>query len=1792
MERFATYEVGNALLSTSTCSIHRGRNPTTATPHIFKILLDDVPSAARLAHLRHEATLIARVSSPHVVRSFGVVRHGARAALVLEDFGGESVASALTGGPFALDVALDVAIAIGSALDAIHRAGITHKDINPANVVRNAKTGEVKVIDFGLATELTRESCGFQPTGTLEGTLPYLAPEQTGRMNRVVDSRSDLYSLGATLFALIHGQPPFASSDPLEVLHGHLALRPPRLDVVRPGTPVVVADIVDRLLSKAAESRYRSAWGVVEDLRRCREALSQHGAVPPFALGSRDVADRLDLPQRLYGRESECERLLTAFEATSRGGRGLVLVSGYSGIGKSSLVQEMHRPITERRGLYAAGKFEQFQRDVPYASLIQAFRTATHQLLAESPERLAAARERIKDAVGPNGRVVIDHIPELELVLGPQRAVPELAPTEAMNRFLLVFEAFVSTFASDDQPLVLFLDDLQWADLPSLQWVTRLLTEATISHVLLVGAYRDNEVHAGHPLLLAIDRVRRAGTRVDAIELGPLGNADVLLWLSDALGTPPGDVVDLAGHCLRQTGGNPFFLGQFLLALVERKVVVFDRAAGRWTWSDADITAAGITDNVVDLMLTRILTLGEEARTAIVEAALLGAQFDLATLAIALDCGVVAAARRLAPAVLEGLVVPRGRAWQAVISVEDDGVLDDLGQVPLHFLHDRVQQAAYALCEPSTRERAHLTLARRWSAALDERGRSERIFDLVSHANIGRALLTDAAERREWLRLNLLAARRAVAAAAFGPAVQHLLIAIDLGGPDLWEGDYALALDVHLLAAQAAYQSGDFDQMDRLSRVVEQRAHSVLDRVRIAEIRIQAFIGQNRLVEAVDGALAILHDLGVDFPADPAPADIGAAIGATAEAVGGRDADALFALPEMAAPEKRAALRVLQKITSATYVARPALFPLVPMAGVRLSVTHGNTGASTYAYACYGIILAGVVGDVPMASEMGTLATRLVDRFGAREYEARTRYIDACYVRHWSRHSMETWAQFPLIYEVGLETGDLEFAGWSLMMGSFHALYSGRPLTETEHEVSRWVTAIAHVKQETALQYAEACLFLVRALLGRSTAPWVLNDADGAFDQDARLSRHEAARDAFGVANLLFSRAVLAGVFRRVDEARALFSQLDPWFPSMVATIHVPTVVLFDVLTACLAADAAAGDARESLLTRAKSGTEKLHAFAVHAPMNHRHKALLGDALLLRAGGDPRAARRVMRESVEAAAVGENLFGEALALELLGRMWWIDEGEPEVGGRYLRRAHQIWSLWGAEPKAQALVDEFGDVVNSRNQQPDLSLSSAERRLSHSQKPTTSAHANEYDFLSIVKANQRLSAEVEVDALLRSLMDLALEAGGAHYGALLLGEGAALRLVAADRSGDERPLERLDSTVEGAVAAGRLPGSVLRYAVRTQQALIVEDAGRDARFARDLYIRERRARSILVQPIVHQGKCLGFVYLENSLAPGAFTPQRAQALQLLCGQAAVTVENARLFAKQRSLARAFARFVPQQFLEHLGRSNIEEIRLGDAVRAQVAILFSDLRDFTTLSEALDPEGNLRTLNEYLEKMVPEIDGRGGFVDKYVGDAIMALFPGSAENAVAAAIGMHHALDSLNASRAARGAPPLQMGIGIHTGDVVLGTVGAGSRLDTTVIGDAVNLASRIEGLTKVYGARLLISESVRSACRSVECRAVGTVRVKGKSVAVSVHEVLDAHDPADRSQRLLFREAFDAARTAYFEERHSEAQRRFRVLLSANPEDGVVRYYHDRAAAFLSGEGTLTAMSGIEVIDTK
>ncbi|EPX64688.1 Serine/threonine protein kinase PrkC, regulator of stationary phase [Cystobacter fuscus DSM 2262] len=1497
MNSSASYSIRETLFTSTKSRIYRATRTADQRPVILKVLHADFPSTEQVARLHREYRLTRDVAMDGVIEVFGLERFGTSTAIVLEDFGGESLAQRLSSRPLELPHVLSVAIRLADILGRVHRRHVIHKDINPSNIVWNSDTDKLALIDFGIATELSRETPTVLNPNVLEGTLPYLSPEATGRMNRVLDYRTDFYSLGVTLYELLTGQLPFTATDPMELVHCHIARVPvPPCERVA-GLPVTLSNILLRLLSKRAEERYQSAFSLAMDLQRCLDEVLTTGTISTFELAQGDVSERFQLPQKLYGRTRQLDELLAAFDRVNEGATELVLVAGYSGMGKSALVHEVHKPIVKRRGYFVSGKFDQFNRNIPYDSLIQALQELIRQLLAEPPERLARWRAELLAAVGPNISLLIDVLPEVELIVGAQPKAPELPPAEAQNRFTRTLESFVRTFAGPEHPLVVFLDDLQWADLPSLELIERLTTDASTKYLLLLGAYRDNETDASHPLVHMLARMREDGATLSTLTLGPLLREHCIQILAEALSSAAPDVEPLADLAVHKTGGNPFFLGQFLLSLNEAGMIVLDERTRRWTWDMDRISRTPMTNNVVELMAAKIQKLPEDTQRVLRLAACIGNTFDLNTLTLVDARPPRETADSLWAGLREGLILPLDDAYKFI---EDRSVAEGFvtghsrepaapgEKVAYRFLHDRVQQAAYSWLPEGQRRELHLRIGRLMLSGLAPEARDEQLFTIVGHLNLGSELLSRQEERDELAELNLLAGRKAQSSAARTAAMRYLEAGLALLGEERWTRHYPLTLALHTQAAEASLMSTDFERMEHHADQVLEYARSPLDLVKVYEVKIRACTVQNQLQEAVRTARRIFALLGIMFPEQPTPEHVRIEITKLRTAMGQRRIEELIELPPMTDPVMLAATRIFAIIFSAAYIGDRLLFPLLVLRQIQIAVKYGNTGAVAYGYGTYGMVLLGMRGDIESAYAFGKLSLRVLERYDAREYVPRTLYLWHYFIRHWKEHARESFRGLQEVYRTGLDLGDLEFAGWAAQAGLGTARFLGLDLAEFERSSSGWLQAIAQIKQESALYMARISCQTALNLRGVSADPCRLIGT--AYDEDKQLPVHLEANHVSSLAALFTCKTQLCYLFGRHTEALAHAVMAERYLGGAVATHAVPTFYFFDSLVRLALYSGMSTEEREQTVKRVEDGLAKMKIWAEHAPMNNGAKHALMAAERHRVLGEVELAREEYYRAIELAREHEYRNDEALATELFAA-FLAGRREHEVARLFRAKARHLYHLWGAEAKVAQLDRTFPELRT-------VTMSSAPSKVSDTTTSELTHPSSALDLVSVLKASQAISGERVLTHLLEKLMQIVIENAGARWGVLILEDERPLVAVAKQPSKDGPGGVTLHESLEQTPVA--FSEAIVRYVQRTQEVVVLDDASTATSFDSDPYIAANRPKSVLCMPIIHHKKRAGILYLENELLANAFTPERCKVLELLTAQAAISLENAKLY----------------------------------------------------------------------------------------------------------------------------------------------------------------------------------------------------------------------------------------------------------------------------------------------------
>ncbi len=1778
MVTLAGYENFVQIHHSENSRVYRARRVEDRQSVILKFLDQEYPTSEQIRRYKQEYHLACQIDSPGVIKAYSLEQWQRSYAIAFEDFGAISLKQFLEEQEtLPLKEFLDLAIAISESLGQIHAANIIHKDINPANIVVNAETKELKIIDFGIATQLSRENPPLKNPHILEGTLAYISPEQTGRMNRGLDYRTDFYSLGVTFYEMLTGKLPFEATDPLELVHCHIAKMPPvfgirelanllcsqqgitnnqqRITNNQEQILQVIANIVMKLMAKNAEQRYQSAEGLKADLAICRQQLEATGNIESFSLGQEDICDRFQIPQKLYGREAEIATLLEAFDRVAsppastltRENRGveLMLVAGYSGVGKSSLVQELFKPITARRGYFISGKFDQFQRNIPYSAIVAAFRGLIDQLLGETEAQLQVWREKLLQGLGASGQIIIDVIPEVELIIGKQPSVPALEPNEAQNRFNLIFGNFIRVFCTQDHPLTLFIDDLQWADIASLQLLERLLidgqTDGENKYLFLLGAYRDNEVKAGHPLRMTLEKVRQSHPVINQITLQPLPLNQIAYLISDTLKQPPEQVSELADLVLEKTGGNPFFVNEFFQALYRKKLILFNSKTRIWRWKIAAIKARKITDNVVELMVSKLQELPPITQNILSLAACWGAEFDLTLLNWITQRSPQEIFQELKIALNQNLIVSRGELDR------------DLLIQSYQFSHDRIQQAAYSLIPDGEKAATHYHIGQVVQQNLSPLDREEQIFNLLNQLNYGITLIADQSERDELAQLNLIACGKARDANAYQSAREYAEIGLSLLGENAWQRHYDMTLGFHNNLTDISWLCGDLDAMEKFIDLVIHHSQSLLDQVHVYKIQIKAKIAQTKLKEATDIAQELLRKLGVNFPEPLTLKDTEVVTAEITKLIGDRDIEDLLNLPIMTDREKIATLQIANSVIPAAYFSNFLLYPLLTSLSVKLSIQYGNIPESAFGYVCYSIIVHNFWKQVDTGVKFAHLALKLVDKLDAKSTKPEVLNIAGVFTVHRKFHTKETLPILQESYVRSLEVGQLEAAGYSAHNFCLNSFWSGQTLTSLEPQVRAYCNALAQLNQAIAANWCRIHWQSMLNLLGQAEYPYILSGS--ALQETELLSHLREANDFFGLYFFCLQKLMLCYLFEEISSAQSYIFEIKKYLNAVVSTVGIPALYLYDSLTA-LAAVSSASEELSEVLQRVEENQSQLQQdWADYAPMNHQHKVDLVAAEKCRVLGEKVEAMELYDRAIAGAKANEYIQEEALANELAAK-FYLAWGKDKIARVYMMDAHYCYGRWGATAKVKQLEENYPQLCSAST------AKTANSRTLNTRMTSNSTNTTMLDLATTIKSTNAISSEIVLEKLLATLMHIIVENAGAERGILILPRGQDL-WVEATKEPESDNVSVLQSLALNQFT--RLSAKIVNYVARTRETLVLNNATAEGNFTDDPYIQQYQCQSIACTPLINRGVLQGIIYLENNLTTAAFTEERLALLRTLAGQAAISLENARLYD-------ACKRFVPDQFLSFLEKKSLVDVQLGDQVEREMTILFSDIRDFTTISEQMTPAENFAFINEYLGFMEPEIQKHGGFIDKYIGDAIMALFPNSADDAVQGSLAMLEQLKKYNLSRQERNLPPVRIGIGLHTGMLMLGIVGGMGRMDGTAIGDAVNLGSRVEGLTKSYGASLLITAQTWQGLKNpleYDLRFVDKVKAKGKTEAVGLFEVFSADPPDLREAKNATKEQFEKAIMLYYMGNIPEAARLFQECVNYHPGDRAALCYRDR-----------------------
>ncbi|MBM5572582.1 MULTISPECIES: response regulator [Deefgea] len=1476
-------------------SVFRAIDERDLMPVVLKFFYKSNPSHHHIARFKREYAIAERLCHPNISRPLALTHHDAYWVMIMEDQHGQSLnqhPQLKQGRPIDLASFYEIALQLCAALQFIHQHKIIHKDINPANLCWNETTRQLQVIDFGVASELGQESPQIQNPHTIEGTLAYMSPEQTGRMNRIVDYRSDFYSMGITFYELLAGKTPFTSSDAMEMVHCHLAQTPDWSLPAFQSLPPHLITLLQRLLEKNAEARYQSLQALINDLKHCQTQQSNN---PNQEMGLSDHNGVFQIPQKLYGREQDAKVLMDAFDRVCTGQSEMLLVAGFSGIGKSAIVNEIQRAIVARRGYFMAGKFDQYQRNTPYSSLIQAFQDLIRQLLSEPRSQLDQWAAKIHGALGANAGVITQLIPELSLIIGDTEAVVELPPLESQNRLNRLFERFVQVFSSEEHPLVIFLDDLQWVDQPTLKLIEWSMRDADKRYLLLIGAYRDNEVDSAHPLIALRDDLLKRQVTLHTLNLAPLQQSHVNELIADALHMPAADCQTLAQLCFDKTQGNPFFLNQFLSTIYELAYLSFDFERNHWLWDIEQIEKADFTDNVVELMISKIRRLPELTQQLLQLAASIGNRFDLSTLATVCKRTPYQTQAGLWPALQADLILPLDQHYKYL---QED---DTKPLISYRFLHDRVQQAAYALASDEQKQHHHLSIGRLLLSKVPSDHIDDQLFTIIEQFNAGRVLISDPAERVAIAHLNLQAGLKARTSAAYQAAFHHLQIGLSLLTTDCWQACPQLTLDLHISAAESAYLSGDFASAERIYPLVLRQSTRVLDQIRCYTIQASQYQLEGRFLEAIAIQRTGLQLLGFLIPTEDADLlkEVAQDFSDIATLCAHRSMAELMQGRTLSDAEQLAAMQLLFGMWYASYLAGlPNLNALTTTTMTRLSLQAGHCDISPFAYVNYAFIVAFILQQHDVAAQFGASAIELANAQTNLAIRGSTHFLFATFTNYWHQPLNTSNAYYDNAYTWSLESGDFATVGYIVAVRSTDRVIQGQNLSELLASCERDILLLTSTGQQDMVDCTSVgTVQSIKNLQGQTRHAATYDDAE--FSEEKFLIDY--ASKPLHLAYFYHGKIRNAFLFD-TEQAEELADKLTLVEQYVPGQCKIPEATFYTALIRLRTLQRQPTHANHAAIyTQALQLNEKFLAWAQQCPANFAAQSLLLQAQLAQLNGDTACAITLYPQAIATAKNNQYVNLAALANELYGEFWLVQRQE-RIAEVFFRDALQLYRTWGAEGKAKQLQYRYPELVpvtrNKNRQTTSMTPLSGTAN-------TGMGSLHFLDLASILKANHALSSEVALSPVLAKLLGIVKENSGAQTVRLFLSNtnpkaSTEAWFLEGEASDNQVNVLQSQAIALNGLSSPLLPLSLLRYVVRSGKEVIEENICHSENYAMDPYVLAQHPKSVMCLPIMRFSQVTGVLYLENNLTAGAFTQERVEFLRVLAVQALISIDNARLY----------------------------------------------------------------------------------------------------------------------------------------------------------------------------------------------------------------------------------------------------------------------------------------------------
>ncbi len=1635
------FNPNDLIYSSASSTIIHGKLDGAVMPVCFKVLNQEFPTSDQSWYFENEFEFSANSNCPSVRKGLGQTTIENHRAVILEYIEGCDLRIKMQetrNTPDLLTIAIDLAMAIAE----LHKVDIVHNNISPGNIIIQKDTSKIFLIDLQIAS---RNSLKLEDTNNhiiRKAVLSYIAPEQTGRVNRNIDYRTDLYSLGVVLYEMFTGQLPFDADNPSELIYAHLAKMPVPPFQLNEELPPTLSAIIMKLLAKNAEDRYQSAMGVYYDLRHCQtHAYEKAGAFEP---GLNDFSGKLFIHPKLYGKEDEKRALFRLFENCAEGSRELVLVYGLSGRGKTSLVTELQKPVSDWDGFFVSGKFEPFQQDTPYSAFILAFTELIDYFLKRDVASLDELKKLVLSKVGALGKVLTELIPGMEALIGKQPDIPGLKGAELQNRFNYVLGNFIKAVACEEHPLVIFIDDLQWADASSLNLFDLILTDKEAKHVMLIGSYRDNEVLNDHPLARMLDKFDKEDIPYHRIEVDNLSDTDVKKMVDELLRTRQANSGELAHMIYAKTKGNPFYIHRFLQSIFDEGNLFFDFDKKEWCWNVEEIKQMNVSGNVADLMKSTVEKLPAKTIEVLKVAACIGNRFDLQRLSLSMKMEENALQSLLQVALGEGLIISAASHYK--------------------FAHDRIQQTIYSLLSDEEQKQCHLNIGKALSAGVSDEDIYDHIFDLVNHWNIGADRISDRATKEFVANLNLLAGRKARASAAYQQAFLYFEKGLVLSA-DGWDHNYNFTLQLYGEASEIAFLCGDMDRVEQLVGIILEKARDFNDSIRAYEVKIQKLIAGNKQTEAIELGLTILKRFNIRFPAHPGKFSTIIGLLKTNMMLRNKQSSFFEELPLMTDPGKLAAYRILSDLLSAGYFAAPNLVPLLIFKMVQLSVKEGLSPKSPFAFGALGYILSAYIGKVDEGINYGNISLNVSAKLKTEELTARLLMTYYVFLAHWKMRLYDINEELEKAFKSGLETGDNEYTSYLAQNITYNSFYSGVHLQKLADKSETLDGQIVKFRQDLTIVRLRIFRQCIENLINKTSEHDMLA---GHILDERILSLSETPQNYSYFQNLYLQKLVLAVIFNKNVEALAYANTCAKYHESIKGSLLDPIFYFYQSLAITAIYTDIDDKRKPELMKKVKANFKRLKKYESLCSENYKHKRILVEAEMFRITGNDTRARSLYDYAIKIAVQNHMIQDEAISWERTGQYYRIGKHE-QVASFYMNNAITAYQRWGADAKVQQMPVYYDD----------LKLVSPKNSPEAFAKSSNDIHNVDIDMNTIVKVSTALSGEIILSNLLTRLMQILLENAGAQRGFLIL-EKNNEKVIEAEIMADSDDVKTLQSIPLNSCST--IARSIVNYVALKKEPVLLDNAAESTLFGDDAYVKQQQARSILCAPLINQGKLLGIIYLANDITAGAFTKNRLDFIRLISGQIAISIENALFYDKleQRVEERTYELQLEKKktddlLLNILPKEVAEELKNTGRSRArrydQVTVMFTDFKNFTQHSIMLSPEELVGEVDYCFRHFDQIITKHGLEKIKTIGDAYLCVGgipddPESAVKIVRAAIEMRDFMEYTRIERQKRNETFFQMRIGITTGPVVAGIVGE-KKFAYDIWGDTVNTAARME-----------------------------------------------------------------------------------------------------------------------------